>query len=154
MATFRFGSPVAYGMLLSCFGGGALVGMLAAGSIRRVPREDRLLVGVMFVVGAALAGLGLVQRLLAVAALMAGMGVAAGLVNVRVMSRIQLSVPPEMLGRVMSVLMLSAVGLLPLSLVAAGLVAQAHLTAMFLAAGGIVLVSAVWMALAARDPRG
>jgi hypothetical protein len=50
----------------------------------------------------------------------------------------------------MSVLMLSAVGLLPFSLVAAGLVAQAHLTAMFLVAGGIVLVSAVGMTLGSR----
>ena len=82
-----------------------------------------------------------------VAALLAVMGVAAGLVNVKVMTRIQLSVAPDMFGRVMSVLMLSAVGLLPFSLVAAGLVAQDHLTAMFLTAGGIVLLSALGMML-------
>jgi hypothetical protein len=58
-----------------------------------------------------------------------------------------------MLGRVMSVLMLSAVGLLPLSLVAAGAVAETHLTAMFLTAGGIVLVSALAMLLGGAKNR-
>lgn len=154
MASFRFASPVAYGTLLSCFGGGALAGMLAAGSIQRLPREDRLLAGLMFAIAVALGGLGLAQGLLAVAALLAVMGVAAGLVNVKVMTRIQLSVAPEMLGRVMSVLMLSAVGLLPFSLVAAGLVAQTHLTAMFLTAGSIVLLSAVGMWLAGKETSG
>jgi len=49
----------------------------------------------------------------------------------------------EMLGRVMSVLMLSAVGLFPVSLVIAGALAQAHLAELFLGAGGLVLVAAV-----------
>jgi hypothetical protein len=107
----------------------------------------------MFAMAAGLCGLGLAQRLLPVAALLAGMGLCAGLVNVQVMSSIQLRVPKDMLGRVMSVLMLSAVGLLPLSLVAAGAAAQGHLTALFLTAGGIVLIAALAMVLTSRRVR-
>jgi MFS family permease len=152
-ARFRFESAVAYGTLLSSFGAGALAGMLVAGGVKRLPREEHVLTAVMFALGAALAALGLVERLVPMALLLAGMGLCAGLVNVQVVSRMQLAVAPEMLGRVMSVLMLSAVGLLPFSLVAAGLVAQEHPTAMFLCAGGIVLLSAVAMLAMRRPPK-
>ena len=47
----------------------------------------------------------------------------------------------------MSVLMLSAVGLFPVSLVIVGLVAQAHLAELFLGAGGLVLAAEVAMSL-------
>jgi hypothetical protein len=46
-----------------------------------------------------------------------------------------------MLGRLMSVLMFSALGLTPVSFVLAGAVAEAHLAALYLAAGAIVLIA-------------
>jgi MFS family permease len=153
MAKFRFDSPAAYGILLSCFGGGALVGMFVAGAVKWLPLGGRLLTVLMFAMAAAMLGLGMVYRLVPVAAMLAGMGLCAGVVNVQVMSWLQLRVAPEMLGRVMSVLMFSAVGLLPLSLVVAGAVAQLHLAALFMAAGGIILIAAFAMLLtpAARE---
>ena len=143
MAKFRFGSATAYGILLSCFGGGSLVGMIVAGSVKRLPGRGWLLTALMFAMAAALLGLALVYALVPVAALLTAMGACAGLVNVQIMSWIQLTVAREMLGRVMSVLMLSAVGLFPVSLVIAGAVAQAHLAELFLGAGGLVLAAAV-----------
>ena len=50
----------------------------------------------------------------------------------------QSRVDRQVLGRVMSVLMFSPVGLLPISLLA-GIVAQAHLLAMFVASGFLIL---------------
>jgi MFS family permease len=143
MAKFRFGSATAYGILLSCFGGGSLVGMILAGTVKRLPGRGWLLTALMFAMAAALFGLALVCALVPVAALLTAMGVCAGLVNIQIMSWIQLTVGREMLGRVMSVLMLSAVGLFPVSLVIAGALAQAHLAELFLGAGGLVLVAAV-----------
>jgi hypothetical protein len=63
-------------------------------------------------------------------------------VNIQIMSWIQARVAPEMLGRLMSVLMFSAVGLTPVSFVLAGAVAGAHLAALYMAAGAIVLIAA------------
>jgi len=60
-------------------------------------------------------------------------------VNVHIMSWMQGRVERQVLGRVMSVLMFSAIGLLPVSLLVAGVVAQAHLSAMFVASGALVL---------------
>ena len=150
MAKFRFGSATAYGILLSSFGGGSLVGMIVAGTLKRLPGRGWLLTALMFAMAAALFGLALVHGLVPVAALLAAMGTCAGLVNVRIMSWIQLTVGREVLGRVMSVLMLSAVGLFPISLVIAGAVAQAHLAALFWGAGGLVLVAAVAVVLTPR----
>jgi predicted MFS family arabinose efflux permease len=143
MAKFRFGSATAYGILLSCFGGGSLVGMIVAGTVKRLPGRGWLLTALMFAMAAALFGLALVYALVPVAALLTAMGACAGLVNVQIMSWIQLTVAREILGRVMSVLMLSAVGLFPVSLVIAGALAQAHLAELFLGAGGLVLAAAV-----------
>ena len=143
MARFRFVSATAYGILLSCFGGGSLVGMILAGTVKRLPGRGWLLTALMFAMAAGLFGLALVYALVPVAALLTGMGVCAGLVNVQIMSWIQLTVAREMLGRVMSVLMLSAVGLFPVSLVIAGAMAQAHLAELLLGAGGLVLATAV-----------
>jgi MFS family permease len=147
MAKFRFDSPTAYGILLSSFGGGSLVGMVVAGSVKRLPGRGWLLTALMFAMAAALLGLALVHGLIPLAALLAAIGVCGGLVNIQIMSWIQLTVAREVLGRVMSVLMLSAVGLFPLSLVVAGALAQAHLEALFLSAGGLVLVAAVAVSL-------
>jgi predicted MFS family arabinose efflux permease len=143
MARFRFASATAYGLLLSCFGGGSLVGMILAGTVKRLPGRGWLLTALMFAMAAALFGLALVYALVPVAAILTAMGACAGLVNVQIMSWIQLTVAREMLGRVMSVLMLSAVGLFPVSLVIAGAVAQAHLAELLLGAGGLVLATAV-----------
>jgi hypothetical protein len=52
-----------------------------------------------------------------------------------------------MLGRVMSVLMLATVGLMPLSLAAAGVAVEWSLSGMFTAAGALVLVASVFAAL-------
>jgi hypothetical protein len=47
-----------------------------------------------------------------------------------------------MLGRVMSLIMLASMGLTPVGLTLAGLVVQAHVTLLFLAAGAVILAAA------------
>ena len=139
MAKFRFGSAAAFGTLLSCFSGGALAGMMLAGMVKRPPRRGLLLVGISFLMGLGLLMVGLSYRLVPIAVTLAFMGIGAGFVNVHIMSWMQGRVERQVLGRVMSVLMFSAIGLLPVSLLVAGVVAQAHLSAMFVASGALVL---------------
>lgn len=139
MSKFRFASATAFGTLLSCFSGGALAGIVLAGIAKRPPRRGLLLVGISFLTGLCLLIIGLSYRLVPIAITLALMGIAAGFVNVQIMSWMQGRVEQQVLGRVMSVLMFSAVGLLPISLLVAGVLAQQHLAAMFLAAGALVL---------------
>lgn len=142
MASFRFGSAAAYGIMLSCFEGGALAGMLLSGALQKFANRGWSLTALTFATGLSLIGLAVVNRLVAVAVVLAVMGLCAGFVNIQIMSWIQARVAPEMLGRLMSVLMFSAVGLTPVSFVLAGAVAGAHLAALYLAAGAIVLIAA------------
>ena len=153
MADFRFSSATAYGILLSCFEAGALVGMVLSGVPKRLAHRGWWLTALTFATGVTLVGLAMVYGLAAVAVLLAVMGLCSGFVNIQIMSWIQSRVAPEMLGRVMSVLMFSAVGLTPISFVVAGALAEAHLAALFLSAGTIVLITSFTMVLksAARD---
>jgi len=139
MAKFRFASATAFGTLLSCFSGGALGGMLLAGLVKRPPRRGVLLVSISFLMGLGMVTIGLSYRLVPIALTLALMGVGAGFVNVQIVSWMQARAERQVLGRVMSVVMFSAVGLLPMSLLVAGAVAQKHLGMLFLGAGALML---------------
>ena len=139
MAKFRFASATAFGSLLSCFSGGALGGMLLAGIVKRPPRRGLLLVAINFLMGLGMVAIGLSYRLAPIAITLALMGLSAGFVNVQIVSWMQARAERQMLGRVMSVVMFSAVGLLPFSLLIAGAVAQRHLAGLFFGAGALML---------------
>jgi MFS family permease len=149
MANLRFRSAADYGILISCFEGGALAGMLLAGALPRFSLRGWSLTALTFATAFTLFGLAMVGRLIAVAVLLAVMGMCTGFVNIQIMSWLQSRVKPDMLGRLMSVLMFSAVGLTPISFVVAGAVAEAHLAALFLAAGALVLITAFTMVFTA-----
>jgi MFS family permease len=141
MATFRFGSPAAFGTLLSCFSGGTLVGVLLGGRVKQ-PRKR----GLQFIVMSGLCGfeliaIGLVAKLAVIAALLALMGLGVGFVNVQFSAWLQMRVDRAILGRVMSVLMFSAVGLVPVSYAAAGFLAKWSLKAVFITAGAVLALT-------------
>ena len=89
MANFRFGSAAAYGIMLSCFEGGALAGMLLSGALQRFAHRGWSLTALTFATGLSLIGLAVVNRLVAVAVVLAVMGLCAGFVNIQIMSWIQ-----------------------------------------------------------------
>ena len=68
------------------------------------------------------------------------MGAGGAVVNVLLITWLQGRTEPALLGRVMSVVMFAAVGLTPLSYAVAGLVAETHVTAMFVGSGALVLL--------------
>jgi MFS family permease len=138
VAKFRFGSAAAFGTFLSCFSAGTLVGMILGGTVKRPRRR-----GLQFVVMSAAAGLemiaiGLLLKLVAIAVLLALMGLGVGFVNVQFSAWMQMRVERALLGRVMSVLMFSAVGLVPVSYAIAGALAQWNPAALFVAAGAVL----------------
>jgi Transmembrane secretion effector len=138
----RFGSPAAFGTVLSAAAAGSLAGALLAG-VWRVRRRGVMILLVAVVLGLSLATIGLLPRLWMMASVLLIMGLSAGITNVHIAAWIQQRVDQTLRGRVMSVLMLSAIGLLPLSYAVAGLLAAWNLQWLFILAGtSLIVVSA------------
>jgi hypothetical protein len=142
IADNRFGGSADFGILLSSWGAGALVGAVMAGSIRHVPNLGWVTMGVSLVLGAGLAGIGVAPSMLSTLAVLVTMGVGIGFINVRVIAWVQGRVPGSMLGRVMSLVSFGSVSLAPVSLALAGATIDFGATsAMFGVAGAIVVAA-------------
>jgi len=127
----------AFGLLLSAFGGGALVGMLLAGALPKPALRTlgtRLLL-IISLMGLGLAALGLTNATPLAAVVMLAMGVVNGYVNILFITWLQQRTPDSMLGRVMSLLMFASLGLSPLSNALSGALVEWNATALFVGAG-------------------
>jgi hypothetical protein len=138
MAKTRFGSPAAFGFAVSALAAGGLVGALTAGLVT-VRRRGVLLLVSSATIGGCLAALGFLDQLASIAALLVVMAACAAVTNIHLASWMQGRVDSAVRGRVVSVLMLSAIGLQPMSLAGAGLLAAWNLTGMFLIAAAALL---------------
>lgn len=142
LARHRFSSPTAFGIWISSVAAGTLVGMLLAGVLKS-RRRGLLLLGTSAILGVATACLGLLPGLWPVAALLMVMGAFSGFINVQFQAWFQQRVDRAFLGRVISVAMLSAFGLMPFSMAAAGAAAEWSVAGVFMISGAaVVLVSA------------
>jgi len=141
LAKTRFGSAAMYGTWLSSYGAGAVAGMVLAGAIGRFRHRGMVLLIIAVALGTGLPIIGLVPRVIVVALAMAVIGMSGGFASIVMTAWMQERVQIEYLGRVMSLFMFAAVGLMPLSLFISGVVAQAHVGALFVAAGVIVAVT-------------
>lgn len=133
----------AFGILMSAYALGNLVGLVAAGSLKwGRDRLGLLAVGLLAAFGVALPVLGFLQSTWAAAALLTLVGVGNGYIGVSLITAIQSRTPKEMLGRTMALMMLSMVGLMPLSQAVAGVVLRWSVPALFVGAGAILLATA------------
>jgi hypothetical protein len=139
LARLRFGGATALGLLYSSFGAGALVGTVAAGHDHHERRLGPLLVSVYSAAGVTMIALALCCRLWISAGMLLLLGVIVGYSNVQMMAFLQRQTEPDKMGRVMSLIMLCAHGLLPLSYIAAGAVSRIGTTVLFLASGIAVI---------------
>ncbi len=78
---------------------------------------------------------------------MATIGLLVGFVVVTFFSWLQVNVPQEMLGRVMSLVVFAAALLIPVSNVIAGTLADQHPPLLFLLAGSLIVTTVVVAAL-------
>lgn len=146
MAKSRFSSPASFGLWVSSVAAGTLGGMLLAG-VFKLKRRGLLLVSISSMLGVATSSMGLLPGLWPVAAMLMLMGCLSGFVNVQIQSWFQQRVDRAVLGRVISVSMLSAFGLMPLSMAAAGAASGWSTRWMFLISGVSVIVVSVFGAL-------
>ncbi|MEO7208503.1 MAG: MFS transporter [Steroidobacteraceae bacterium] len=138
LAKREFGSPTAFGLLVSSVAAGSLAG-LALAAVRQQRRRGRLLLVVSTAVGVCTAAISVSHQLWSLLSILFVMGASAGFLNVQLLAWFQQRVERAMLGRVMSVLMFASLGLMPLSLAAAGVLVQWSLPGMFAGAGALVI---------------
>lgn len=138
LAKFNFDSAAAFGIFLSCFSGGMLGGILLGGLVKRPRRRGLQFIAMSGLAGLEMIGIGLVPKFGVIAALLALMGLGVGFVNVQFSAWTQTRVERAVLGRVMSVMMFSAVGLVPVSYAISGVLAHWSLRALFIASGGVL----------------
>jgi MFS family permease len=139
LTKLKFGSPAAYGMLISSMAAGGLAGSLLAG-LWKPRRRGVLILCVASVLAICLGSIGLLHGLWAISAVLVLMGVSAGLTNIQIISWIQKRVDQAVRGRVMSVVMFLSLGLMPISLALAGVLAQWSIQGLFLSGATALLL--------------
>jgi MFS family permease len=137
----RFGSPAAYGIVISAVAAGSLLGALLAG-VWKIRRRGVMILMVSAVLGLCLGSIGLLGRVWSIAAVLLVMGAMAGLANVHIGAWIMQRIDTAVRGRVASVLMLASFGIAPISLAIAGFLVAWSLKLMFLLAGGLMILTA------------
>ena len=145
----RFASATVFGILLSSLAVGGLVGTFLPAIFRKQRHRGALLLGFCFVVGVGMAAIGFLHRVAAISAVLVVMGIGSGLVSVHLQAWFQTRVEPALLGRVLSVLMFAAIGLIPFSYLLAGALVEIHMTLMFVTSAAILLLVT---AIAALNP--
>ena len=138
----------AFGLLMSAFAGGNLVGYLLSGSLRR-PSETRMrwLVTLLIAAfGLVIGSLGFISSTWVDFGLLLVLGLGNGYFAVILITWMQTRTPKEMLGRLMSLVMLAGTGLAPISQAIAGVISKWDLSLLFAIPGVLVLLVTIWMA--------
>lgn len=143
----------AYGFILSAYAIGNVGGYLGAGAMPR-PKSSMftaVVVGLLVMFGAVIGSMAFITSTWLAVALMVVLGLGNGYIAVIAISSLQRLTPEAMLGRVMSLFMLAAVGLAPLSQAVAGAVIRLGATALFVPAGVGIALTGVLAALRHRS---
>ncbi len=143
LATERYGGPGAFGILMAIFGGGSLIGGVAAGALSRIRRRGVALLLVTATLGIGMALLGLAPSLTAAAPIAVVMGAGAGYLGVVLIAWLQERIAPELRGRVMSLVVFAAVALDPLSFALTGYLIESGIAGVFFGAGALLGLTAL-----------
>lgn len=138
----------AFGLLMSAFAGGNMIGYLVAGSF---PRPGglvmRMIIMALFTAfGLVVGSLGFVPSTWVDFSTLFLLGLGNGYIAIILFTWIQTRTPKEMLGRIMSIVMFSNVGLVPVSQAISGAISKWSLTFLFASAGVLVLLVTIWTA--------
>jgi MFS family permease len=139
---------VAFGLLMSAYAGGNLVGYLLAGALPP-PRGIVLriiLIALLGGFGAVIGAMGFLRSTWVDFGLLLALGVGNGYIGIILFTWIQRQTPQIMLGRMMSMLMFASTGLVPVSEAVSGAVSKWELTMLFVSAGVLVFLVTLWSA--------
>jgi predicted MFS family arabinose efflux permease len=142
LAELRLGGAGAFGTLVAAAGAGSLIGIVSAGSVRRFRRRGFIELALTGVLGIIVASIAFVPNLAFAVPLAIAIGATASFLGVITISWLQERAEPGLLGRVMSLVMFSAVALDPISFALAGVLVEINLEATFVGAGALLLLTA------------
>jgi MFS family permease len=139
---------VAFGLLMSAYAGGNLGGYLIAGGLPRPSSAAIriLMIALMLAFGVVIGSLAFIRWTWTDFALLLMLGLGNGYLAIILITWMQTRTPREMLGRMMSIFMLSNTGLIPVSQAISGAVSKWDLSLLFVGAGVLVVLMTVWMA--------
>ena len=132
-----------YGALLACLAGGAVIGTLFAARSGRLRNPAIVASAALVAEAVAISLLPYLGGEAGAAIALLFLGVCNGLGNVLFFTMAQRSIPSAILGRVMGVIMLSALGTFPLSVAVTGLLVHHLGTTPFFPIAGVFLAVAV-----------
>ena len=118
------GGPEAYGLLLAAGGAGALVGAFSLAAVRVVTRQTAILIWSGAVFAASIAAFALAPSYWLGVALMFVAGVSSTVMGTLIGTFIQIEVPNELRGRVMSLYTITLIGLPAMGALVVGSLAQ------------------------------
>jgi MFS family permease len=150
LANTRFPEgAAAYGMIISGYAGGNLLGIILSGAF---PRQSRrfieLFLVVMFAMFAAgLASLGWIPFMWLAMADLFILGILNGYLQILLITALQRNTPKAMLGRLMSLVLLAGMSLVPLSQAIAGTFLRWSVIALYLTGGGLLLACAIFLSI-------
>jgi hypothetical protein len=144
----------AFGLILSAFGGGSLLGMAGATILPALPKAyfGSILLMLFSVSGVCLAFLALITST-PIALLDAGIaGIILGYTNITYITWIQRRIPRNLMGRVMSLMMFGSVALIPLSMAVSGALVKISLDGVLIG-GGLGMACLGWLGLLSASVR-
>jgi hypothetical protein len=142
LAESRLGGAGAFGSLVAAAGVGSLIGIVSAGSVRRFRRRGLIELSLTGVLGIIVASIAFVPNLAVAIPLAIAIGTTASFLGVITISWLQERAEEGLLGRVMSLVMFSAVALDPISFALAGVLVEVNLEATFVGAGALLFLTA------------
>jgi MFS family permease len=142
-----------YGALIASFGVGSLAGTLIAARLKSLRRPALGACAGYVLGGAALSLVPFLGGLPGAAAAAAVFGAAGYFGNVVIITLLQQWAPPNLLGRVMSLVMLAAIGAFPVSVALSGVIVKVIGPVPFFPAAGAMLALAVLLAATQRQFR-
>jgi hypothetical protein len=145
----------AFGLIVSAFGGGSLLGMAGATLLPPMPKAHfgSLMLVLFSIAGVAMALMAFVYSTLVALVLGTAAGIILGYTNITYITWIQRRIPRNLMGRVMSVLMFSSMALVPVSMAVSGALVQISLNGVLIAGGLGMTVLALFGLLSASVRR-
>ena len=117
--------PRGYGALLSAGGAGALLGAFGLATLREIRTKGLVLLGSGVCLAAALVGFAFAPSVAVAAPLLVAAGIAATVFTTMISTVIQLRVPPELRGRVISLYVITLIGMPSLGALGLAAIARA-----------------------------
>ena len=143
IAKLRFiEGAAAYGLIMSAFGGGSLLGIALAGMLPK-PSPKKLgtvMLSVISTMGIALIVIGIAPSTLVAALASSVMGAANGYNNIMLITWLQKRIAPALTGRIMSLVMFASLGLNPISTAVSGALIGLNATALLVFAGALMTI--------------